>query len=186
MTPKVFITGRSGVGKTTLVKAMIERLGAAGDDASPLHGFYTAELLEGNKRAGFTLNILGAKEPLDRKPKIFAHVNFSGAYRVGKYGVDLQIFEECALPVIEDAAAAAAPIIIDEIGKMELLSIRFKRRVLKALDSASPLLATVMSKPHPFIDELRQRPEITWINLTDLNRAEVADELVELFSSGVH
>ncbi|MBN1515702.1 AAA family ATPase [Candidatus Sumerlaeota bacterium] len=167
MGKKILISGRAGADKTTLIEKLAGRLGA-----EALRGFYTTELQEGDKRAGFDLNVIGGVT------KNFAHVNMSASHRVGKYGVDLKLFEEYALPEIEEGMQTGATLLIDEIGKMELLSIRFKRCVLRALDSDCDLVATVMSRPHPFIEQLRTRKDVEWLPLTETNEDIVLEKII--------
>jgi nucleoside-triphosphatase len=48
-------------------------------------------------------------------------------------------------------------LVLDEIGRMELLSDRFKQEVKKAFSNPSiTVLATIPVKPAPFIETLRQ------------------------------
>jgi len=49
---KILITGPPGIGKTTIIKRVIENLQRNGFDVC---GFYTEEIRENNKRAGFKI-----------------------------------------------------------------------------------------------------------------------------------
>ena len=170
MRKKIFVTGRSGVGKSTLIEESLRRFNG------PTHGFYTTELIEGDKRAGYNLNIINGPT------RCLAHVNFSGAQRVGKYGVDLQMFEDYVIPELEKGMQQGSRLIIDEIGKMELLSIRFKRTVLKAARGDYLILATVMAKPHPLIDQLKDLKDLHWLTITEENRVSLMYEIVRKMS----
>ncbi|MFQ5795639.1 MAG: nucleoside-triphosphatase [Candidatus Bipolaricaulia bacterium] len=67
--------------------------------------------------------------------------------------------------------------VIDEIGPMELLSDQFKQAVLDVLDSSRPLLGTVVSRPFPWVDELKQREEVELCHVTVDNRDSMAERL---------
>jgi nucleoside-triphosphatase len=79
---KVLLTGPPGVGKTTLMKRVVEELG----HLDPV-GFYTAEIREGGARKGFQL------ESLDGRTGLLSHVDIKGPLRVGRYKVDLAGFD---------------------------------------------------------------------------------------------
>jgi len=172
--PKVLLTGRPGIGKTTVIRRFLAETGAEAG------GFYTEEIRRGGSRFGFSLNIVGGER------YILASVEIKGPPRVGKYGVDLRTFERAAVPAIERAVAEGRLVVVDEIGKMELFSERFRRAVLGALDSSAPLLGTILSRPHPFADEIVRRADVRVINVTFENRDRLASELAELFAFEKH
>ncbi len=158
--PKILITGLPGSGKTTLVCRIAQ-------DLANVRGFYTREIRKEGRRVGFSLNLLGGNE------LILAHVDIRSRYRVGKYGVDLGTFENAACPEVEAALKEGAVLVIDEIGKMELFSARFRGVIQKALDSPLPMLAAILKKPDPFADRVKARRDVELIELTHGNRDEL-------------
>ena len=161
----ILITGRPGVGKTTLLCALSRELCAERPT-----GFYTREIRERGKRRGFEL--IG----LDSGRLTLAHTDFVHGPRVGKYKVDLPGFEallDLLLPPREDAGL----VLIDEIGKMECLSPKFNRFVERALDSPTPLIASVAAKGAGFINAVKQRSDVRLVEVTEHNRDSLADEL---------
>jgi nucleoside-triphosphatase len=60
--------------------------------------------------------------------------------------------------------------LVDELGKMELASERFREAMARLLDEAVPVVATVQQKPHPFVTSLKRRAEIETLQLTAANR----------------
>jgi len=163
----LFLVGRPGVGKTTLLVTVATRL----KDVR-LGGFYTREMREGNRRVGFRV------ETFSGASGILAHVSHKHGQRVGKYGVDIAALERLGVTALEEAIRMADVILVDEIGKMELFSDRFRASLLRALDSPKPVLATVMAYADPFVDTLKTRPDVQLIEVTQSNRDRLVDELV--------
>ena len=120
----LLLTGVPGVGKTTLVRRVVDRL-----EGLQLAGFTTEEICEGGRRLGFRI------VPLAGGERTMAHVDFPGPERVGRYGVDVAAIEAVA-------ATALAPhptvdlYVVDEIGRMECLSERFVAEVKRHSDTA--------------------------------------------------
>ena len=117
---------------------------------------------EGRSRVGFNIETFAG----DRG--VLAHVELAGPPRVGKYGVDLEQFERIALPALDPPAGGVT--VVDELGKMELASARFRDAVAALLDADVPVVATVHTFRHPFTDELKRRSDIELIHLSKRNR----------------
>jgi nucleoside-triphosphatase len=133
-------------------------------------GFLTREMRgDGRRRVGFEIETFGGEHGL------LAHVDIKGPPRVGRYGVDLEEFERLALPALE--APGDGVVLIDELGKMELASERFRESVLALFDSDVPIVATVHTFRHPFTDALKARPEVSTVRLTAANRDGLPEEL---------
>jgi nucleoside-triphosphatase len=168
------LTGRPGCGKTTLIRRLVEGLGV------PAGGFYTEEIRHGGRREGFALITL------DGQTATLASVHTPSHRRVSKYGVDLEAIDEVGVPAIERATAASALVVIDEIGKMELFSNRFRQAVLSALESGKPILGSIMLVPHPWADAIKARPEVEVILLTEANRSQLQSDLLARLRDRLH
>ncbi len=173
MKKNILITGRPGVGKTTLTMKVIESAGL-----SP-RGFYTEEIRTGRDRKGFRIKTFGGREG------VLAHVGHTGSPRVGKYGVDVESFESIALPEVEEALQGCQIIVIDEIGKMELFSKRFKELVIQALDSPYPLLGVIKDYGDGFIQGIKARPDVRLFTLTVENRGSILPEILETLKESI-
>jgi nucleoside-triphosphatase len=160
----LLLTGRPGVGKTTLIRSIAARLRTSAG------GFYTEEIRERGRRTGFRL------VSLDGKIGILASVNISSPCRVGKYGVHLHDLEQVGVTAILRAIQqpGVAVVVIDEIGKMELFSPAFREATLAALDSRKMVLATVMAGSDPWVDAIKARSDVTVIEITLANRQTLA------------
>jgi nucleoside-triphosphatase len=162
---KVLIQGEPGTGKTTLVERLMTRL----KDVKA-GGFITREIREKGDRKGFRIITV------DKQEGVLAHVDIKGGLKVGKYAVNLEDLENVGVASIIRALNEDDLVIIDEIGKMELLSGHFREVVLMALDSAKPLVATIASDGPPFVEEVKARGDVHLLTLTNKNRDEILEE----------
>jgi len=108
-----------------------------------------------------------------------AHVNISSPYQVSKYRVDIDSLDKVGVPAIRQALKECDLTVIDEIGKMELLSLQFKEAVRQAMDSDRKVLGTVMLGPHPFVDEVKSHPEVELLLVSRDNRNQALGEILK-------
>jgi nucleoside-triphosphatase len=165
MAVRVLVEGRPGSGKTTVAARLASLLAKQGVE---VRGFVTHEIREAGRRVGF------AVEAISGNKATLAHVQFPGPPRVGNYGVDLDAFEHVVLPALEQPLHNAV-VVIDELGKMELASRRFREAVSRLLDAPVDIVATVHVFRHPFTDQLKEREDVERIKL----RRECRDRLPE-------
>jgi nucleoside-triphosphatase len=137
----------------------------------PASGFLTREIREGRRRTGFRIETVAGDEGT------LAHIGHRGGPRVGRYRVDLEAFERIALPTLEDVPAGTV-LVIDELGKMELASKRFRETVGALLDGDIPIVATVHAHRHPFTDELKRRDDIEVRRVTRANRDALPEQIL--------
>jgi len=163
---RVAITGRPGVGKTTL----IERILATGDlDAG---GMLTREIRVCGRRVGFAVvDVATGTEG------VLAHVHRTHGPKVGRYTVDVDALERVGIAAIRAALRRKRLVVIDEIAPMELCSEAFVPSVEEALASGCALLvATHANADHPIAHRVRQELELYRVKLG--NRDRLADEIV--------
>lgn len=166
----VLVTGRPGVGKTTLVQRALDRLGVRA------MGFVTVEIREGGERVGFSI------VDLDGPSGVLARVDLESPYRVARYGVNRGDLERIGVAALDRAAGRARLIVMDEIGRMELCSEAFQRAVGRALDSPVPVLATVQDHRNPFLDAVRAREDAALVRVTEPDRDRALDAVVALLT----
>ncbi len=171
MIKNIFITGPPGCGKTTLIKEILKEL------KIPTKGFFTEEIRRDGERIGFKILTLSKKEG------IFAEKGLKSSYKVSKYGVLLKNLEEIGIKEIEEGLKGNFLIVVDEIGKMELFSNKFRDAILKALDSENKVLGTIMLQENPFCDKIKQRKDTRVFYLTRENKEKVKKEILCLFQN---
>lgn len=163
------MTGRPGVGKTTLIRAVLTELEA------DVGGFTTVEVRERGRRVGFDIVAVGGERG------VLAREGLSSIYRVARYGVNRDDLERIGIPAIERATEESELVVMDEIGRMELCSEKFQRAVIRALDAPVPVLGTIQNRRNSFLDAVRERGDVRVITVTEFNR----DELVESIAGSV-
>ncbi len=161
------MTGQPGTGKTALIKEALARTRVKGG------GFYTEEIRTKAIRQGFRIVTLDGREA------ILAHVNISNPYQVGKYKVDTGALDRVGVSAVQQALQESDLVVIDEIGKMELLSPQFKEVVTQAIDSGKKVLGTIMLNPQLFADQIKRHPEVEVLLVTRNNRPQVMKKVLD-------
>lgn len=112
------LTGRPGIGKTTVVRRVAEAL-----HGERIAGFYTEEQQSRGSRTGFRI------ATLDGRSRPMAGIDIRSAQRVGKYGIDVAAIDTVAETAL--APEAAEIFLVDEISKMECASSRSGARAAR-------------------------------------------------------
>jgi len=136
----VLLTGRPGVGKTTIIRRALRELDVE------TGGFYTAEIRGPKGRLGFSINAL------DGRSGILAHVDCDSPHQVSRYGVNVPDMLAIGVPALDDALEAGELIVADEIGRMETYCHEFCEAIIRCLDSPKPVLGTIQMRRSRFLD----------------------------------
>lgn len=164
----ILISGKPGCGKTSLIKEILKELDL---DAK---GFYTSEIRENGERVGFSIS------SLDGKKGILAHKNFKSGPRVGKYKVNLKYLEEIGVRSVLAGLKENKIIIIDEIGKQEMCSMKFRKAVISALNSKNKILGTIKLTKDPFTDKIKKKKDTKIFYLERENREKIKKEIINI------
>lgn len=167
----ILLTGNPRTGKTTLIKRIVKDL------RHPCGGFYTEEIAREGKRVGFRIKTLNGKEG------ILAMKGLRSRFRLGKYGINIKDLEEIGVKAVMEALENRDFIIIDEIGKMELFSQKFKDIVLKALDSGKRLIGVIHAADLGFLKSIKARGDVTLFEVDLSNHEEIMGKITSLISS---
>ncbi|MFX1331977.1 MAG: NTPase [Promethearchaeota archaeon] len=166
MRKNIVLTGRPGIGKSTVIRKVIHALGLDSVD-----GFWSSEIREKNRRVGFSINTLSGETG------ILAHVDLRRGPRVGKYRVNIEDLESLAIPTLAKARDLRKIIVIDEIASMELYSPQFAPEVRRCLDTGR-VLATLQQRRGSFQNEVRNRNDVDLIEITFANRNAIPEEVL--------
>lgn len=162
----LLLTGMPGVGKTTVIRRVAERL-----LDRKISGFFTQEIRAEGKRKGFQLVCFDGKE------RTFADVGYPSRYRVSKYGVDVAVLDGIAAEVLSPNQDVDF-YLVDEIGKMECFSEKFIQAMQFLLASEKTVVATVALRGDGFIEQVKQLPNTVLWQLTRENRDHMPDKVL--------
>lgn len=169
----LILSGTPGIGKTTLIKAVIKELG---DQAG---GFFSEEILGPGGRKGYKL------VTLDGQWGIMAHADFKSKSNFGRFGVETHIIDRLGAGAINAALTDKPVVVIDEIGKITMFSSQFQSAAVKAVGSPKVVLATAMSDNHPWLMALKAFPGVTVWEVTKKNRTALVKQVLEWVETAV-
>jgi len=170
-TVRVFITGPPGIGKTTVLKKVMAKLAEEGLRAG---GIYCPEIRRGAQRLGFEVIDL-----FTGTRGILSHVLQRRGPRIGKYRVNLEDLSRIGVHAINCAVDVADYIVIDEVGPMELQGRDFQLALVKALESAKPVLGVLHWRmQHPLIERIKTIHDVRIYEVTRENRDALPEVLI--------
>ena len=158
-----FITGMPKCGKTTLLRKLIDDFKSRG---LKVGGVISPEERHHGTRSGFYV-----KDIDSGRIGVLAAVDADGP-KVSKYHVDVHSFESVALPALADFESCDV-IVLDEIGWMELKSMRFADIIDRLLESDTPLVASLHTG---LVDKYGPYGQV--YELTDINHEAIYAELL--------
>jgi len=166
---KIFITGESGVGKTTLIKEVSDILIKR---EFKISGFITTDLTSEGKRIGFNIIDINTKEE-----RIFASKNIKTDFKFGSYYLNIKNLDEILNKVLKRNYDI---LIIDEIGKMEFYSDNFKEKIDNLIKSETKILATLH---RDFVEKYKRYGNI--FLLTKGNSEKIKNEILKLIEKEI-
>jgi len=168
---KFFVLGAPGVGKTTLVEYLFKFLKKNLSSFNFL-GFLTTEIREGDERRGFKIKVLNSnmESLLAIRKDLIDSEEIKDKPFIGKYVVKIENLEKVVENLEKEIRKENAFFIIDEIGKMEILSLKFRKFIKKLLISPVYLLATVGKGEAPFLKKVRDFEPAFLCEVTKENR----------------
>jgi len=168
----IFVTGRPGIGKTSVLLRAVDDLKNRG---YRIGGMISREVREGGVRVGFEIVDFSTGQR-----GWLAHVNQPTGPQVGKYRVNLTDLNAIGASSIVSAVTNADITIVDEIGPMELFSKAFREAVVQAIESNKPLLGTIHFRvKDPLINTIKAREDTEILTATYENRESLHNLIVD-------
>jgi len=167
----IFVTGRPGIGKTSVLLRAVDTLKKRGYKVG---GMISREVREGGVRVGFEV-----VDFYTEQRGWLAHVNQPVGPQVSKYRVNLSDLNAIGANSILTAVAKADIVVVDEIGPMELFSYAFKEAVFQAVRSHKPMLGTIHHRARdPLITAIKAREDAEILEVTYENRENLHNTII--------
>lgn len=164
------LTGKPGVGKTTVITEIVRLL--RGQNVS-VGGFISKEVRSKGVRVGFEVIDL-----ISKRKGWLARVGIEGKLRLGRYTICLEDFEKVGVSALEDALNRRDIdlVIVDEVGPMEMYSEKFKALLKVLFGGVKPFIITLHRRlvGRPFMPG-----SIDLVEVTLENRDYIAGQLAE-------
>ncbi len=185
MYKNIFITGPPGSGKSTLLMDIVKELEKRG---IRVRGIICPEIRRGKYRWGFKVIVYP-----DGQEEILASVEIKHGPRVSKYRVNINGFERVGVRALQDSLEdpKIQVLLIDEIGKMELFSNKFRNIVIKILNSNKIVLGVLGRTSDPIVSRIKSRKDVLIIDLSydtahqqkDSIKKRIVSDIVSMLST---
>lgn len=164
---KAIITGRPGVGKSTVLKEVIKVLKGNGWKVG---GIICPDVrIEGRRVAFEVIDLLTG----DRG--VLASINKISDIVVGRYYVNVNDLNKISIPAIVRSMEKADFTVIDEVGPMEMKSEAFRNSVNEVLRSDRKVIAVIHRS---LIKDFSSKfPKLRIFEVTEQNRGSIANEI---------
>lgn len=158
----VFLTGNKQVGKSTLLRSLIE---VRQFDCA---GFETQAFFLNGERRGFTLHGRVAMPPYRNDCICCARIEEKRAVPV------LPVFEENGVLILKRSLASPSPfLLMDELGRLEREASGFIAQVEACLDADKRVLGVLQKCNSAHVARIAQREDVTVLTVTPENRKEL-------------
>jgi len=157
MPNNLLITGKSGIGKSTVLAKVAELL-----EPRVISGFLSPRNQDGLTAQGW--KIVG----FSGVTGIVAHPDIEGHRRMGSLGVDMELFDRC-VGSENGTLSESDLVIIDEIGIFSDWSDIFRNYVIRAMNADVPVVAIVRQKQGEFSDQIKRRTDVEIWTTTEQN-----------------
>ena len=166
----LFLTGDKQVGKSTLLRRLIE---ARHLDCS---GFETQAFFLNGERRGFTLHGRVDMPPYRNDCICCARIEEKRAVPV------LPVFEENGVLILKRSLASPAPfLLMDELGRLEREASGFIAQVEACLDADKRVLGVLQKCNSAHVARIAQRADVTVLTVTPENRDELFEMLLSIY-----
>jgi len=169
---KLFLKGRPGVGKSTVLEKVRELVSEKGYRVG---GIFSPEMRRDGLRVGFRIIDVGSG-----RSGVLSQVGVGSGPRVGSYVVNLQDLDGVGVEALDTAVEKADIILIDEVGPMEMKSRAFQEAVLRAVSGPKSVIGILHWRmEHPVVSAIEARDDVKVLEVTTQNRNTLPLEVVE-------
>ncbi|MBQ2947852.1 MAG: hypothetical protein IJD94_02610 [Clostridia bacterium] len=166
----LFLTGDKQVGKSTLLRRLIEA------NALDCAGFETRAFFLDGSRKGFLLHGRVDMPPYENDCICCARVGEKKSVPV------LPVFDENGVQILRRSLSSPSPfILMDELGRLERQAESFIRQVYACLDSQKRVLGVLQKCTSDHVQAIAERDDVTLLTVTPENREELLQKLISQY-----
>ena len=166
----LFLTGEKQVGKSTLLRRLIEA------NALECAGFETQAFCINGERRGFTLHGRVEMPPYENDCICCARIEEKRSVPV------LPVFEENGVRILKKSLSSPAPyILMDELGRLERQAESFTDQIFTCLDSEKRVLGVLQKCNSAHVEAIAKRDDVTVLTVTPENREALLHMLISEF-----
>ena len=165
----LLICGERGVGKSTLIRRLLEHSTREGG------GFVTKRLPVADENGFFPIYLYPASQSEGERRNETA--NLVGTCDSRSSIRHPEVFDGLGAQLIKSAPRGGI-ILMDELGFLENDARVFQSTVLRALDSETPVLAAVKPKDTPFLRAVRGHENAELVFIDEQNRDALLEKLL--------
>lgn len=167
----LFLTGKINIGKTTVLKSIIQKLNINSDK---IGGFSTKAFLEYGKVKGFYI------EPINynlEKPEFKKRI--IGYTPDGTRWIPVtETFESFGVDILNYCLKSSFELIVmDELGFFESKAYKFQEKVYEIIESKKKVLGVVKPQKTIFMNSIKKREDVIVVEITEQNRDYISTQL---------
>ena len=167
----LLITGEVGVGKTTLIKKLLEKI-----PEDKLYGFYTQKISPDGKW-GKTGDIYIFPAPYEEDPKkTHCVAEILGNHQ---FNLHMEAFEKYGVSLLENIPDGSY-VLMDELGFLESKASKFCQKVIELLDRKVCVIGVIKPTHTEFLDKIRSHEKVALYHITEDNRDQLAEDLLQI------
>ena len=165
----LLLCGERGVGKSTLIRRLLER------NAREIGGFVTKRLPDADENGFFPIYLYPAAQREDERRN--QEANLVGTCDSRSSVRYPEVFDGLGVRLIESAPRGGL-ILMDELGFLENDAEAFQAAVLRALSGDTPVLAAVKPRDTPFLRAVREHRNAELVYIDEENRGALLAQLL--------
>lgn len=160
----IIITGNVNIGKSTVLKKVLDMLGI---NSQYISGLKTQSCLRQSKITRYYMEPINIGIKLPRIEKRIIGIGVDG----NKVQSFTSNFEKFGVKVLDNCLNNTSKlVVIDELGVFEKYAYNFQRKIHQVLNSNKLVIAVIKQVSVPFLNEIRSRQDVLLYEITECNR----------------
>jgi len=164
----LFLTGKIGIGKSTVLKKVLSEI-----DLS-IGGYVTERIYDGHYRKYIARSLNNPKEE---------YIIVKSDSRDDSKVWFPKAFEKGLVPILDESLKSKDIIVLDELGASEKDIDVFTSKIFELLDSNKIVFGVLKDVDCKFLNDIKIRDDVTVIRITEENRDNIVDEIVNIINN---